>query len=86
MADEFMKGFGIFASAGLAWMILSGWFTTPGFETTQLIAPVPENLDFYGQFSIALREIMFWFAVVGALTFWVLIPAINEIKAKSNEK
>ena len=43
MADEFMKGFGIFASAGLAWMILSGWFTTPGFETTQLIAPVPET-------------------------------------------
>ena len=59
MADEFMKGFGILSIAGLAWMILSGWFNTPGFETTQLIAPVPSGLDFYGQFSIILREVVF---------------------------
>tara|TARA_B110000116_G_C16381789_1_gene378908 strand:- start:73 stop:330 length:258 start_codon:yes stop_codon:yes gene_type:complete len=85
MADEFMKGFGILSIAGLAWMILSGWFNTPGFETTQLIAPVPSGLDFYGQFSIILREVVFWFAVVGALSFWVIIPAINEIKSRSNK-
>lgn len=78
MADEFAKGLGILTSAGLAWMVLAGWFNTPGFEDAQLIGPNPETLDVYGEAAIVLKDGLFWFAVLGALTFWVLIPALRQ--------
>jgi Zn-dependent protease with chaperone function len=78
MADEFAKGLGILTGAGLAWMVLAGWYTTPGFEDTQLIAPNPTNLDVYGTAAIILKEALFWFAILGALTFWVVIPAVRR--------
>ena len=41
MADEFIKGLSIFTGAGLAWMVLAGWYRTPSFESEQqLVAPV----------------------------------------------
>ena len=41
MADEFIKGLGIFTGAGLIWMVLAGWYRTPSFESTpQLVAPL----------------------------------------------
>ncbi|PYZ02684.1 hypothetical protein C8039_03740 [Halogeometricum sp. wsp3] len=36
MADEFIKGLGIFTAAGLGWMVLAGWYRTSSFESTQL--------------------------------------------------
>ena len=78
MADEFAKGLGIFTGAGLVWMVLAGWYNTPGFEDTQLLAPNPENLDIYGTAAVLLKDAFFWFAVLGALTFWVLIPAVRR--------
>lgn len=76
MSDEFAKGLGILTSGLFGWMVLSGWYTTEGFESTnQLVAEVPSDLAFYGNIAIILREVLFWFAVFGALTFWVLIPA-----------
>ena len=78
MADEFAKGLGIFTGAGLAWMVLAGWYNTPGFEEAQLLAPNPENLDVYGTAAVLLKDALFWFAVLGALTFWVLIPAVRR--------
>ena len=83
MADEFAKGLGILTGGGLVWMVLSGWYTTPGFEDTQLIAEVPENLDAYGEAAIALREVMFWFMVIGLLTFWVVIPTVDRLRESS---
>ena len=80
MADEFAKGLGIFTAGGLVWMVLSGWYTTPGFEDTQLLGEIPGNLDTYGQAAILLREAMFWFTVLGALTFWVVIPAFQQFR------
>jgi hypothetical protein len=80
MSDEFIKGFGILTIAGLGWMTIAGWFNTPGFEDTQLIAPDPTNVDVYAQLAITLKNALFWFAILGALTFWVIIPAIEEAR------
>ena len=80
MADEFAKGLGILTGGGLIWVVLSGWFTTPGFEDTQLIGAIPDNLDAYGQAAILLREGLFWFIILGVLTFWVIIPAFQQLR------
>ena len=81
MADEFMKGLGIATVAGLAWMTLSGWYTTPGFEDVQLVGEAPETVDVYGELALVSREALFWFMVLGALTFWVLIPGLNQLRS-----
>ncbi len=80
MADEFVKGLGIATSAGLAWMVLSGWYTTPGFEDTQLLGEIPGSLDMYGNLAILLREAFFWFAILSMLLFWILIPGMRRIR------
>ncbi|MEF8791884.1 MAG: hypothetical protein V5A61_17275 [Haloarculaceae archaeon] len=81
MADEFIKGLGVLVTAGLGWMTLAGWYRTPGFEDTQLIAP-PELSDptIYDQIALLTMDVLFWFAVIGALTFWVVIPAVREAR------
>lgn len=84
MADEFAKGLGILTGGGLLWMVLSGWYTTPGFEDAQLIGEVPEALDAYGEVAIVLREAVFWFVVIGVLTFWVVIPAFQQLREASS--
>lgn len=78
MADEFIKGLAIMMGAGLPWMVLSGWYTNEGFESTQLFGPPPSSPDFWGAVALTLREGLFWFAIIGALTFWVVIPAFRE--------
>ncbi|WP_435195534.1 DUF7314 family protein [Natronomonas sp. EA1] len=82
MADEFAKGFGILVTAGLGWMTLAGWYNTPSFESLQqLIAPDPtQGLTVYDQLAIILKDALFWFAILGALTFWVIIPAFKEFQ------
>ncbi|WP_134669117.1 DUF7314 family protein [Halorussus marinus] len=83
MADEFIKGLGILTGGGLLWMVLSGWYTTPGFEDTQLVGEIPEGLGAYGEAAIALRAGLFWFIILGVLTFWVLIPAFKQLREAS---
>lgn len=80
MADEFAKGLGILTAAGLGWMVLAGWYTTPGFEEEQLLGEAPANPDVYGQLGLLLKDALFWFAVLGALTFWVVIPGIRQLR------
>lgn len=80
MADEFAKGLGILTGGGLIWMVLSGWYTTPGFEDTQLLGEVPGGLGTYGQAAIVLRDVTFWFVVLGVLTFWLVIPAVEQLR------
>jgi hypothetical protein len=86
MADEFAKGLGILMTAGLGWMVLAGWYNTAGFEDTQLIAPDPENVEVYGQLALLLKDALFWFALIGALTFWVIIPAVDEARDAWSER
>jgi hypothetical protein len=80
MSDEFAKGLGILVTAGLGWMVLAGWYRTPSFEGEQLTGPIPSNLTVYDELGVALMSGLLWFAILGALTFWVVIPAINEAR------
>jgi len=82
MADEFIKGFGIFMTAGLGWLMIAANYNTPSFEGTQLTAPNPDpaTLGAYEQLLIMLKDALFWFAILGALTFWVVIPAIEQAR------
>jgi hypothetical protein len=88
MADEFAKGLGILTAAGLAWMVLAGWYNTPTFEAAeypQLLAPNPEGLATFGTLAVSLKSVVFWFAVSGALLFWVVVPAVREAREAGGE-
>jgi hypothetical protein len=82
MADEFVKGLGIFTGAGLGWIVLAGWYRTPGFGSTrQLVSPVspnPANADLFNLIAIGLMDVLFWFALLGPLAFWLVLPAARE--------
>jgi hypothetical protein len=85
MADEFIKGLTIFTGAGLGWMVLAGWYRTPSFESTeQLVAPVSQSAasaDVFNALGIVMMDVLFWFTLVGAFTFWMAIPAAKEAAA-----
>jgi hypothetical protein len=82
MADEFAKGLGILVTAGMGWMTLAGWYRTPSFEGAQLTGAVElENPTVYDQIGVFLMDALFWFAILGALTFWILIPLLEELRA-----
>lgn len=86
MADEFIKGLAIFSGAGLIWLIIAGWFRTPSFEDEQLFGPDPEDPDLLVELALALADVMFWFALIGALTFWVIIPLGRQGRAYWHER
>lgn len=81
MGDEFIKGLAALTGGLLGWMVFAGWYNTGGFESRQLTAPGPESVELYGTIALVLKETLFWFAIVGALTFWVLIPAGRQARA-----
>ena len=82
MTDEFAKGLGILITAGFGWLILAGWYNTPSFEGAQLFGPnpAPSALGTYDQLAILLKDALFWFAILGAITFWVVIPLIEQAR------
>ncbi|PSQ06963.1 hypothetical protein BRC97_04635 [Halobacteriales archaeon QS_6_71_20] len=85
MADEFIKGLALFCGAGLAWMVLAGWYRTPSFESSrQLIAAPPEPGTVFDAIGIFLNNVFFWTAIIGALTFWLLVPAIHRLRDSTN--
>lgn len=81
MADEFMKGFALFSIGGLGWLIFGGWYRTPEYYTfVQLVvdAPAPETI--YDTIGILASTVFFWLMIVGALTFWVVIPLTRQLR------
>jgi hypothetical protein len=81
MADEFAKGFSILSGAGLIWLVLAGWYRTPSFEGAQLTGAVQlQSPTVYDQIGLFLMDAMFWFTVIGTLTFWVVIPAVERAR------
>ncbi|WP_254543761.1 DUF7314 family protein [Halomarina pelagica] len=80
MADEFIKGLSALILGGFGWLVFAGWYNTPEFASGQLITPAPETLTFYDQLALVLKEGFFYFALIGAFTFWVVIPAINQLR------
>lgn len=79
MADEFVKGLGIFTVAGLGWLVIAGWYNTT--EDVQLTGPPPEGLGTYAEMALLLKEVLFWFAILGTITFWIVIPAVREARS-----
>jgi hypothetical protein len=90
MADEFIKGLGIFTGAGLGWLVLAGWYRTPGFESTrQLVSPVspdPASADLFNLLAIGLMDTLLWFAILGPLAFWVVLPAVRQARKAMDER
>jgi hypothetical protein len=86
MADEFMKGFVIFVTASLGWLVVAGWYKTPAFKGPQLLGTYPENPDVFSQIAIIVGEGLFYFAIFGALAFWILVPAINQAREAYAER
>ncbi|WP_424003533.1 DUF7314 family protein [Haloarcula salina] len=87
MADEFMKGFACLMIGGLGWMTIGGWYRTPSFEGAQITGEVTiENPTLYDQIGLFMGEAFFWFAVFGALTFWVLLPLVSEFRTYLDER
>jgi hypothetical protein len=87
MADEFAKGLGILTFAGLGWMTLAGWYRTPSFEGKQLTGAVQvTDPDIYTQIALYMMDALFWFMIIGTLTFWVVIPAIEELRDSLAER
>ncbi|UPV74918.1 hypothetical protein M0R89_02350 [Halorussus limi] len=84
MADEFIKGLGVATVGGLGSMVIAGWYNTPTFaarQEPQLLAPDPTNVGAYGQFALVLKDALFWFALVGVLVFWVIVPAVHQLRS-----
>lgn len=90
MADEFVKGLGIFTGAGMLWMVLAGWYRTPSFESTQqLVAPLTVDMGsatLLNVIAITLMDVFFWLAILGPLTFWILVPAGREARDALGER
>jgi hypothetical protein len=90
MADEFVKGLGIFTGAGLLWIVLAGWYRTPSFGSTeQLVAPLTvdtANATLLNVVAITLMDVFFWLALLGPLAFWVLIPAGRQARKAVEER
>jgi len=82
MADEFAKGFGILVTAGLGWMIIAGWYLTPSFEGAQLFGERPSDPGVYAEIALTVGDALFWFAILGALTFWLVIPVGRKLRAE----
>ncbi|MFB6185346.1 MAG: hypothetical protein ABEI86_00560 [Halobacteriaceae archaeon] len=85
MADEFAKGFGILTGAGLVWMVIAAWYQSPSFTQLQLFHAPPNNLSLLDQLALFLGDVMGYFAIFGAITFWVIIPAVREFRGEGAE-
>jgi hypothetical protein len=81
MADEFMKGFALFALGGLGWITFGGWYRTPSYyEVSQLVNPAEGVDTVYAEVGLVAGDVSFWLMILGALTFWVLVPVSREIR------
>jgi hypothetical protein len=87
MADEFIKGLAGFVIGGLGWMVIAGWYNTPGFEEAQLVGPDPAaaSLNFLDQMALVLRDGLLVFALASVVVFWVAIPAYREYRTGETE-
>ena len=81
MADEFMKGFALFAIGGLGWITFGGWYRTPSYyEVVQLVNPPEGVTTAYGEIGVLAGDVFFWVMLLGALTFWVFIPVSRQLR------
>lgn len=82
MADEFMKGLALFTLGGLGWLTFAGWYRTPSFYNIDQLFSDPTGVNsVYDEIGVLAGDAFFWLMVLGALTFWVLVPATRELRA-----
>ncbi len=82
MADEFMKGLTLFTLGGLGWLTFAGWYRTPSFYNIDQLFSDPTGVNsVYDEIGVLAGDAFFWLMVLGALTFWVLVPATRELRA-----
>ena len=82
MADEFMKGLTLFTLGGLGWLTFAGWYRTPSFYVVDQLFSEPTGVvSVYDEIGVFAGDVFFWLMIIGALTFWVLIPATRELRA-----
>ena len=86
MADEFAKGFTIFAGSATLWMVLAGWYRTHEFDGPQLTDSVPENPGTFDALGIVVMDALFWFMILGPVVFWFVIPALREVRAAYSDR
>lgn len=80
MADEFMKGLGLFTIGALGWFTFAGWYRVPTYsQVAQLTVPASEPNGVYDAVSILAGDVFAFIAIFGVLTFWVLIPVAREL-------
>jgi hypothetical protein len=46
----------------------------------------PGDTNLFNAIGITLMDVFFWFAIFGALTFWVLIPAGRQAQTVLRER
>lgn len=81
MADEFMKGVALFALGGLGWITFAGWYRTPSYYIVAQLVGEPSGVESaYDEIGLLAGDAFFWLMILGALTFWVLIPASRELR------
>ncbi|SNR62485.1 DUF7314 family protein [Halorubrum vacuolatum] len=86
MADEFMKGLALFCLGGFGWLTFAGWYRTPSFyDISQLFADPRAAESVYDEIGILAGDVFFWLMIIGAVTFWVLVPATREIRSSLAE-
>ena len=87
MADEFMKGFALFAVGGLGWITFGGWYRTPTYyEVSQLVNPPSGVESVYDEVALFAGDAFFWLMILGPLIFWVLVPASRELRKSLAEE
>ncbi len=81
MADEFMKGLALFTLGGLGWLTFAGWYRTPSFYNIDQLFSDPTGVNsVYDEIGVLAGDAFFWLMIIGALTFWVLVPATRELR------
>lgn len=87
MADEFMKGLALFSTGALGWFFFAGWYRVPDYYIVrQLVVEPPAPNNVFDAIAIFASDVFMWLAILGALTFWVLIPAGRELRRSLEER
>jgi cobalamin biosynthesis protein CobD/CbiB len=86
MADEFIKGLTLSMVGALGWFIFAGWYRTPEYYAIeQLTAAAIEPNNVYQAIGIFAGDVSLWLMLLGALVYWVVIPALRETRRSMTE-
>jgi hypothetical protein len=44
------------------------------------VSPNPAEADLFNALAIGLMDVLLWFAILGPLAFWLVLPAVREAR------